>query len=122
MHVLVIGEEEGRPTKLDEPMAARICEGLSDGLSNQEVADLVGIAVSTLYEWYKIEAFARRVAGAKAARKQHRLKRIEETWQGCAWIMERSDPQMWGRHLLYQRAESEEKNVTPDDEIRKMLG
>lgn len=114
MQVLLVEDNEGpgRPTKLDEHMAARICQGLSDGLSNQETADLVGINVDTLYEWFKIEAFAKRVAGAKATRKQQRLRLIGETWQGAAWILERSDPQAWGRHLLFQRAETGEKDVT----------
>jgi hypothetical protein len=115
VQLLVIGETEGRPTKLDEPMAARICEALSYGLTNDDVADLVGIHVTTLYDWFKIEAFAKRVAGAKATRKLERLRRVhngDSGWQSACWLLERSDPQLWGRHLLYQRAESEEKNVT----------
>jgi len=115
MQLVVIGEKEGRPTKLDEPMAARICDALSYGLTNQEVADLVGINVDTLYDWFKIEAFEKRVAGAKATRKLERLRRVhngDSGWQSSCWLLERTDPQMWGRHLLYQRAESEEKNIT----------
>lgn len=119
MQLLVIGENEGRPTKLDEHLAATICEGLSYGLTNQQTADLAGISVETLYGYFRIEAFAKRVAQAKAQRGLVRLKRIENGeagWAGCAWLKERTDPQMWGRHLLYQRAEepSQEKNITPE--------
>jgi hypothetical protein len=115
MQLLVIGESTGRPTKLDEPMAARICDGLSMGLTDQETADLVGIHVTTLYDWFKNEAFARRVASSKVTRKLERLRRVhngDSGWQAACWLLERTDPQMWGRHLLYQRAEGDEKNVT----------
>ena len=123
--LLVIGEKEGRPTKLDEPMAAKICEGLSYGLTNQQTADLAGISASTLHNWLEDEVLAHRVAGARAQRDLVRLKRIENGdagWQGCAWLLERSNPQLWGRHLLYQRAEPTEKVVSTEEVIKKILG
>jgi hypothetical protein len=96
----IVRNPVGRPTKRDETATAKACEGLSYGLSNEEVAALVGVDISTFYDWLKIEEFQQRIAGAMAARKLIRLKRIENGdvgWQACCWLMERTDPLKWAR-------------------------
>ena len=41
----------GRPTKLDDLTAKRICDAIKGGSSRACAAALVGVAVSTLYAW-----------------------------------------------------------------------
>jgi hypothetical protein len=118
MQLSVIEEATGRPTLLDERMASQICDAIATGLNNQDVADLCSISYETLRAWSQNPEFAKRIAAAKAFRKLSWLKRIAEGqdgWQGTCWIVQRHYAQEWGNHLLYQRAESGEKNITPDE-------
>jgi hypothetical protein len=110
----------GRPTKRDETTEARIAEGLAYGLTNQQCADMVGVDISTFYDWLKIEAFQQRIAGAVAARTLVRLKRVENGdvgWQGCAWLLERTNPGLWARpeialQFRLQESGGEVRNIT----------
>jgi hypothetical protein len=80
---------------LAEPTEYQICEAISYGLTDEEVAALVGIDDSTLTRWKKDPEFCGAIKSAVAARKLVRLKRIESGesgWQGTAWAMERQFP------------------------------
>jgi hypothetical protein len=123
MRLSVINEDTGRPPLLDERMASEICDAIATGLNNQDVADLCGISYETLRAWTQEPAFAKRIAAAKAFRKRVWLKRIAEGqdgWQGTCWIVQRHYAQEWGNHLLYQRPESEEKNITEATLIERL--
>jgi hypothetical protein len=82
----------GRPTKRTPEITEQICEGISYGLRDEEIAAMVGIDDSTLTCWKKIPEFSGAIKRAVAMRKLDRLKRIEKGepgWQGTAWAMER---------------------------------
>ena len=96
----IIRHPGGRPSKRTDEVEAKICEGLSYGLSNLEVAALVNIDESTFYAWSQDPAFQERIAGAKAERKLVWIKNIEageKGWVGSAWLLERCDPLKWAR-------------------------
>jgi hypothetical protein len=105
----------GRPTKRTPEITEQICEGISYGLTDEEVAAMVGIDNSTLTCWKKIPEFSGAIKKAVTTRKLARLKRIESGepgWQGTAWAMERQYPKEFSRpevQLQYKLAESAAK-------------
>src|ERR1700747_1671700 len=105
----------GRPTKRTPEITKQMCEGISYGLTDEEVAAMVGIDDSTLTCWKKIPEFSGAIKKAVATRKLARLKRIESGepgWQGTAWAMERQYPKEFSRpevQLQYYLAESVSK-------------
>lgn len=89
----------GRPTKRTAKITEQICEAISYGLTDEDVAAIVGIDDSTLTRWKKEPEFCGAIKKAVALRKLNRLKRIEKGehgWQGTAWAMERQDPERFG--------------------------
>ena len=111
----------GRPTKQTEKIVEQICEGISYGLTDEEVAALVGIDDSTLTRWKKEPEFCGAIKKAQAARLLIRLKRIEkgETgWQGTAWAMERQNPERFGSPEARLRRRDE---VNEDETVRKVM-
>jgi hypothetical protein len=101
----------GRPTKRTPEITEQICEAISYGLTDEEVAARVGIDDSTLTCWKKIPEFSGAIKKAVVTRKLARLKRIESGepgWQGTAWAMERQYPKEFSRpevQLQYRIAE-----------------
>jgi hypothetical protein len=89
---------------------------ISYGLTDEEVAALVGIDDSNLTRWKKEPEFCGAIKKAQAARLLIRLKRIEKGEQGrqrTAWAMERQDPERFGPPAVRLRrndAEDPEKN------------
>jgi hypothetical protein len=111
----------GRPTKQTEKIVEKICEGISYGLTDEEVAALVGIDDSTLTRWKKEPEFCGAIKKAQAMRLLIRLKRIEkgETgWQGTAWAMERQNPERFGSPEARLRRRDE---VNEDETVRKVM-
>src|SRR3984893_137607 len=102
----------GRPTKRTPEITDQICEAISYGLTDEEVAAMVGIDDSTLTRWKKDSEFCGAIKKAVAMRKLDRLKRIEKGepgWQGTAWTMEHLSPKEFSRpevQLQYKLAES----------------
>jgi hypothetical protein len=89
----------GRPTKRTAKITEQICEGISYGLTDEEVAALVEIDASTLTRWKKEPEFCGAIKKAQATRLLIRIKRIEKGesgWQGTAWALERQDPERFG--------------------------
>jgi hypothetical protein len=101
----------GRPSKRTPEITDKICDSISYGLTDEEVAALVGIDDSTLTRWKKDSEFCGAIKKAVAMRKLDRLKRIEKGepgWQGTAWAMERLYPKEFSRpevQLQYKVAE-----------------
>jgi hypothetical protein len=90
----------GRPSKRTPALVARIAKAISDGLSDEYVAALVGIDAPTLSEWRHDKEFSEAVKSAEAARLQKRLARVEAGepgWQGTAWFLERRYKTEWSR-------------------------
>jgi Bacteriophage CII protein len=110
----------GRPTKRTPEITDQICEAISYGLTDEEVAAMVGIDDSTLTRWKKDREFCGAIKKALATRKLGRLKRIEageRGWQGTAWAMERqypehfSSPEIQMRQRLSAASNSEEQRM-----------
>jgi AraC-like DNA-binding protein len=108
----------GRPTKRTPEITDQICEAISYGLTDEEVAALAGIDDSTLTRWKKDPEFCGAIKRAVAMRKLDRLKRIESGalgWQGTAWAMERLYPKEFGRpEVLLQYKVAEDAKETGD--------
>src|ERR1700747_2425565 len=68
----------GRPTKRTAKMTEQICDGISYGLTDEEVAALVGIDDSTLTRWKKEPEVCGAIKKAQATRNIGRLKRLEK--------------------------------------------
>ena len=64
----------GRPTKRTVKITEQICEGISYGLTDEEVAALVGVDDSTLTRWKKEPEFCGAIKKAQAMRLLIRLK------------------------------------------------
>ena len=114
----------GRPTKRTAKMTEQICDGISYGLTDEEVAALVGIDDSTLTRWKKEPEFCGAIKRAQAIRKLSRLKRIEKGesgWQGTAWAMERQYPERFGPPEVQLRRRAEEKTKMSSKEMMRYL-
>jgi adenylyl- and sulfurtransferase ThiI len=114
----------GRPTKRTAKITEQICEGISYGLTDEEVAALVGIDDSTLTRWKKEPEFCGAIKKAQAIRKLSRLKRIEKGesgWQGTAWAMERQHPEQFGPPEVQLRRRAEKKAEMSSQEIIRYL-
>jgi hypothetical protein len=111
----------GRPTKRTPEVTEQICEGIAYGLTDEEVAALVGIDDSTMTRWKKEPEFCGAIKKAQAIRLLIRLKRIEKGergWQGTAWAMERQDPERFGSpEARLRRKEAED----PDKLLREVI-
>ena len=107
----------GRPTKRTAKITEQICEGISYGLTDEEVAALVGIDDYTLTRWKKDPEFCGAIKKAQAARLLIRLKRIEKGepgWQGTAWAMERQAPGRFGSpEVQLRRKTADEPTMSP---------
>jgi hypothetical protein len=129
----------GRPSKRTPEITDQICEAISYGLTDEEVAALVGIDDSTLTRWKKDPQFCGAIKRAVAKRKLDRLKRIERAepgWQATAWFIERQYPKGFSRpevqlqYMIVENAterESESKRVRDwitekAPKIRAMVG
>ena len=92
-----------RPTKLTEALTAKICELLSEGLSQTKVCDMVDISMDAFARWMKDNAeFSGAVKKAKAECERWHLNQIkagsrEGHWQASAWYLERTNPKTYGR-------------------------
>ena len=108
----------GRPTKRTPEITVQICEAISYGLTDEEVAAMVGIDDSTLTRWRKDPEFCGAIKKAVAIRKLARLRRIESGepgWQGTAWAMERQYPKEFSRpEVQLQYKIADDANQTGD--------
>jgi hypothetical protein len=114
----------GRPTKRTAKITEQICEGISYGLTDEEVAALVGIDDYTLTRWKKDPEFCGAIKKAQAARLLIRLKRIEKGepgWQGTAWAMERQDPERFASpEVQLRRKTADEPKMSPWEIVQYM--
>jgi transposase len=116
----------GRPTLLTPERARRITDLLTAGNTMETAAQGAGVAPATLYSWIArgraerdrltahhaakprpaearflsfLEAVEKARADAEANLVSYILAAAMEpkTWQAAAWLLERRDPQKWGR-------------------------
>ena len=105
-----MGENNGRPTKLNKDMCERICEGLRQGNYITTVCRANGISQRSFYAWKKkgeqglepYKTFLERVEEAEAEGEMLHVGIIHDTaltgnWLSSAWLLERKYPERFGK-------------------------
>ena len=100
----------GRPTKLTPEVQAKVVEALRLGAPRKLAAEYAGIAYDTLREWclrrgpaYVAFAVALKEAeskGSVAALAKIQKAATDGQWQAAAWLLERRDPENFGRRQV----------------------
>lgn len=119
----------GRPSKLDDLVTQRIVASLEKGLPRDTAARLARIAPRTLYDWLRrgrsqdeseseYAQFLQRVKEAEAKSEEALMGIIREhatdTWQACAWLLERRMPKKYALRKPVERVEE----ITPEEAER----
>ena len=92
----------GRPRVLDETKRREICALVSAGASLESAAEYVGCSYVTIYrERQRNESFRTRLGRARATRQLAPLQMMRQAaqthWRAAAWLLERLDPDHFGR-------------------------
>lgn len=138
-----------RPIKLNEQILARVIEALEVGNYREVAARYAGISITSFYSYMERgeadrEAgndtlFAQFADGVESAESQAETvivglirraasgftdpttqQRVAPQWQAGAWLLERKNPQRWGRrdNLRLEHEGRVEAIVLPDDPAR----
>ena len=100
-----------RPTLLTDELSEKICTAARSGLTNEQIAKLVGICPATIYNWLErgragdagflefLEAFKKAQAECELRLVQtiQRAANVQDNWQAAAWLLERKYRKRWGR-------------------------
>ena len=92
----------GRRRVLDDTKRREICALLSAGVSLQKTAEYVGCSRSTIQrEMRRNSEFRERVQRSKATPQLGPLQAMRQAaqsnWRAAAWMLERADPEQFGR-------------------------
>lgn len=92
----------GRPRALDEGKRREVCAFLAAGASLKQAAEYVGCSLSTLKrENQRDKEFRERTRRATATAQliplQAMRQAVQSHWRAAAWMLERSDPENFGR-------------------------
>jgi hypothetical protein len=93
----------GRPTKYTPATVGKFCRAVADGLSYKMAAAAAGISHESVCQWQRqFPEFSERVQLAIAKAEIALVRSIRRTaakgtWQAAAWLLERRDPERWGR-------------------------
>jgi len=103
-------KKAGRPSKIDKEATLKICSVLQRGGYIESAAAYAGISKQTLYDWLRkgnkqsrgqYRTFLDAVKKAMASGEVGLLNGIyaagEKHWTAYAWILERKNPERWGR-------------------------
>lgn len=114
----------GRPTKLTPEVQAKVVEALRLGAPRKLAAEYAGIAYDTLREWCLRRgpfyvAFAGALKEAESKGSVAALAKIQKAatdgqWQAAAWLLERRDPENFGRRQVVALARAPLEPVVPD--------
>jgi hypothetical protein len=98
-----------RPTKFTAARRERILEALRHGVSFEVAAQCGGVSRDTFQEWRKANPdFAQECETARAEMCVRMLEFISNAandpkhWQAAAWILERTEPEQFGRRAPLQ--------------------
>lgn len=125
----------GRPTKLTDEVQQRVVSALRAGQRLDVAASHAGVAAATVREWVargrgtdgrrhtaRYAAFAEAVERAPASAEMRAvatvLKAGESTLQACAWWLERTRPEHYGRRARVEHSGPEGGPITVYDPAR----
>jgi len=101
----------GRPRNPDRPQLEKdVAACIRKGLTFADACIVSGVPRSTAQRWRDDPEFAAMEKEARAWRKLTLLDKIEKTktgWQRFAWILERTEPQEFGRRIEAQVSQEE---------------
>jgi len=92
----------GRNTKYTPDRVKRIVKAIADGNTHKVACALGGIHPDTFYTWIKeYPEFSDTVKKAEAEAESFHVDRIKlhsfRNWQASAWMLERRNPEEWGK-------------------------
>ena len=102
----------GRPSKLDDLTAQKVINAVAKGLPRDTAARLARVAPSTLFLWLakgrdgdaEYSEFSDRVRAAEAEGEVEIVGMLRghaaNSWQACAWLLERRHPKAWALKKL----------------------
>jgi hypothetical protein len=136
----------GRPTVFSAEKAATIVSALEDGCYLDQAAALAGVSRTTLQNWLlaggrnggaEFVKFNNDVRKAQAEAEHSGIRIIKAAakagqWQAAAWLLERKNPERWGRqdrvaieHKVQESVDAAlgvlEQKLTPE-EYDRVLG
>jgi transposase len=120
----------GRPTKLDDLTAKRICDAIATGNTRRCAATAAGVTYTTIKHWLQrgrageepFAAFLARLEKADAEAEAKAVKVIVDaaqagTWQAAAWWLERRRSDRWARR---ETTGAEDRTRRDDARVRAM--
>ena len=120
----------GRPTKLDDLTAKRICDAIATGNTRRCAAEAAGVSCTAIKQWVgrgrageePFAAFLARLQKADAEAEAKAVKVIVDaaqsgTWQAAAWWLERRRSGRWARR---ETSGAEERARRDDARLRAM--
>jgi hypothetical protein len=115
------GRPRGRPSKLTPEVSKALVEALETGATQVAACNYAGISVDTVTGWLAAATvegakaefleFADAYARATARRQVFHLNNIKvharHDWRASAWVLERTDPDDFGRRTVIQHANAD---------------
>lgn len=98
----------GRPTKRTPETVKKLCDAIRLGASYADACGFAGVHFDTFNEWRKdFPEFSDAVKEAEGAGRVQLIAKIQKAandgnWQAAAWMLERRDPQNYGRTMRTQ--------------------
>ena len=126
----------GRPTKLNDELQEKICEGVRLGLTPERAAVLAGIHRDTFYDWKakgekaktgRFFDFSDAVKKAQIRFEEDNLEIIRKaargrTWQAAAWLLERRMPERYSRPDATSRESAPDRSIAENrNDVRGRL-
>lgn len=92
----------GRNTKYEPDRVKRIVKAIADGNTHKVACAIGGIDPATFYRWMETHSdFCETVKKAEAEAEAFHVDRIKlhsfRNWQASAWMLERRNPEEWGK-------------------------
>lgn len=96
--------KRGRPRALDDTKRGQVCALVSAGAGLRQAAEYVGCSHSTLCREARRDAgFREQLRRARATTQLAPLQSMRQAaqtnWRAAAWMLERSDPEQYGRNF-----------------------
>lgn len=111
--------KQGRPRALDDTKRREICALIVAGAGIRRAAQYVGCSYSTICrEAQRDEEFRDQLRRAKATMQlaplQAMRQAVQTNWRAAAWMLERSDPEQFGRRYRNSLGQKELRALARD--------